>query len=232
MDDNFSTIVDTVRDARRIYDNIRKAVGYVFAIHIPIALASLLGPLLGIAPSALLLLPLHVVLLELLIDPTCSIVLERQAAEADIMLRAPRKRDQKLLDTRTLIRSVLQGLTIFIAAFGSYYIALSSGAAAEVARAMGLAVLILSNLFLVQVNASVHTSALHTARALLRDKVMWAVDIGTLALLMIILYTPLSSVLKLSALSPVQLAIAVASSFAAVFWYEIVKALRRRRARL
>ena len=59
MDDNFTTIVDTVRDGRRIFDNIRKAVGYVFTIHIPIAFASLLAPLLGIAPPALLLLPLH-----------------------------------------------------------------------------------------------------------------------------------------------------------------------------
>lgn len=63
-DDNFSTVVDTIKDGRRIYDNIRKAVGYVFTIHIPIAFASLFAPLLGISPSSLLLLPLHVVLLE------------------------------------------------------------------------------------------------------------------------------------------------------------------------
>lgn len=68
MDDNFTTIVETVKDGRRIYDNIRKAVGYVFTIHIPIAFASLLAPMLGIAPTALLLLPLHVVLLELIKD--------------------------------------------------------------------------------------------------------------------------------------------------------------------
>jgi Ca2+-transporting ATPase len=232
MDDNFSTIVDTVRDARRIYDNIRKAVGYVFAIHIPIALASLLGPLLKIAPSELLLLPLHVVLLELLIDPTCSIVLERQAAEADIMQRPPRGRDEKLLDGHTLTRSILQGLMLFIAAFGAYYFTLISGAAAETARAMGLAVLMLSNLLLVQVNASCHTSVVHTARILLHDKVMWAVNLGTLMLLIVILYTPLSTVLKLSALSGAQLIIVLALSFAAVFWYEIVKAFSRHKARL
>lgn len=74
MDDNFSTIVDTIRDGRRIYDNIRKAVGYVFTIHIPIALSSLLAPMLGITAPTLMLLPLHVMLLELIIDPTCSIV--------------------------------------------------------------------------------------------------------------------------------------------------------------
>ena len=84
MDDNFTTIVETARDGRRIYDNIRKAVGYVFTIHIPIALASLLSPFLGISPAAGLLLPLHIVLLELIIDPTCSVILERQPAEAAV----------------------------------------------------------------------------------------------------------------------------------------------------
>jgi len=69
LDDNFSTIVDTIKDGRRIYDNIRKAVGYVFTIHIPIAFAALFAPLMGISPGSLLLLPLHVVLLELVIGP-------------------------------------------------------------------------------------------------------------------------------------------------------------------
>ncbi len=75
LDDQFSTIVQTVRDGRRIYGNIRRAVGYVFAIHIPIALSALLAPMLGIASASIFLLPLHVVLLELMIDPTCSVVL-------------------------------------------------------------------------------------------------------------------------------------------------------------
>ena len=94
LDDNFSTIVDTVKDGRRIYDNIRKAIGYVFVIHMPIAFASLLAPLLGISASSLLLLPVHVVLLELLIDPTCSIVLERQPAEMKTIRRG-RKRTRR-----------------------------------------------------------------------------------------------------------------------------------------
>ncbi len=120
MDDNFTTIVETVRDGRRIYDNIRKAVGYVFTIHIPIAAASLLAPLLGIEPAALMLLPLHVVLLEVLIDPTCSIVLERQPAEEDVMDRAPRDPKEKLLTGRMLGKSVLQGIFVFAASFGAY----------------------------------------------------------------------------------------------------------------
>lgn len=137
MDDNFTTIVETVRDGRRIYDNIRKAVGYVFTIHIPIAFASLLAPFLGIAPAALLLLPLHVVLLEVLIDPTCSIVLERQPAEEDIMDRAPRDPKEQLLTGRLLGKSVLQGIFVFAASFGAYFLTLSGDPVnAPAARAM------------------------------------------------------------------------------------------------
>ena len=80
----------------------------MFTIHIPIALASLLAPILGVEPDALMLLPLHVVLLELLIDPTCSIVLERQPAESDIMERKPRDPKEKLLNMQTLLKSVIQ----------------------------------------------------------------------------------------------------------------------------
>ena len=155
LDDNFSTIVDTIKDGRRIYDNIRKAVGYVFTIHIPIALSSLLAPMLGIAPAGLFLLPLHVVLLELIIDPTCSIVLERQPAEENIMARKPRDPKGKILTAGVLLKSVLQGLMIFAASFGVYLITMAGNEQnAPVARAMGLAVIMLANLLLVQVNSS------------------------------------------------------------------------------
>lgn len=224
MDDNFTTIVETVKDGRRIYDNIRKAVGYVFTIHIPIALASLLAPFLGIAPGALLLLPLHVVLLEVLIDPTCSIVLERQPAETDIMSRPPRRPDARLLTGRLLCKSIFQGLVLFAASFGAYYITLSKGQDQSLtARSMGLAVIMLGNLFLVQVNSSDRDFALQSVRRLLRDKVMWAVNLGTLLLLALILYTPVSGYLKLAPLSLSKLLTALGLAAAGVLWYELVK---------
>lgn len=231
MDDNFHTIVETVHDGRRIYDNIRRAVGYVFSIHIPIAFSSLLAPLLGIAPAAMFLLPLHVVLLEILIDPTCSIVLERQPAEENIMERPPRARDEKLLSGRLLIKSAVQGFAVFAAAFGAYFVTLAGlKANAPAARAMGLAVIIFANLFLVAVNSSDRDPALHSMKRLIKDKVMWAVGIGTPALLCAVLYTPLASLLKLDALSPARLGTALALAAASVAWYEIVKAAKRRAA--
>lgn len=227
MDDNFTTIVETVRDGRRIYDNIRKAVGYVFTIHIPVAAASLLAPFLGIAPTALLLLPLHVVLLEVLIDPTCSIVLERQPAERDLMERAPRDPQEKLLTIGLLGKSVLQGIFIFAASFGSYYAMLAGDSAnAPVARAMGLSVIMLANLFLVQVNSSDRDFAINSAKRLFKDSVMWAVNLGTLALLWIILYTPISVYLKLAPLSTKQVLAALGLAAVSVLWYEFVKLIK------
>ncbi|KAF5076612.1 Calcium-transporting ATPase [anaerobic digester metagenome] len=228
LDDNFTTIVETIKDGRRIYDNIRKAVGYVFTIHIPIAFSSLLAPMLGIAPGGLLLLPLHVVLLELLIDPTCSIVLERQPAEKDIMDRRPRNPKGKLVTSRILAKSVLQGLVIFAVSFGVYYTMLDGNADnAPIARAMGLAIIMLSNLFLVQVNSSDHDFAIQSAMRIVKDKVMWAANLGTLAMLGIILYSPLNTFLKFAPLSAPLFFTAVGIAAISVLWYEIVKLVKK-----
>jgi Ca2+-transporting ATPase len=227
LDDNFSTIVDTIKDGRRIYDNIRKAVGYVFTIHIPIAFASLIAPLLGINPASLLLLPLHVVLLELVIDPTCSIVLERQPAESDIMDKAPRNPNEKLLTARTLLKSIIQGIVIFGASFGTYVSFLDLYPNnAPLARAMGLTIILLANLLLVQVNSSNSEYAFKSFTKLMKDKVMWAVSIGTIVGLFLILYTRLNSILKLAPLSINQLLLAILISFISVGWYEIVKVIK------
>ena len=228
LDDNFSTIVETIRDGRRIHDNIRKAVGYVFIIHIPIALASLMGPFLGIDPASLFLLPLHVVLLELVIDPTCSIVLERQPAEPDIMERPPRSKGEKLLSLPLLSRSLLQGLAVFAASFGTYYLfLLGDPGNAPLARAMGLAILILSNVLLVQVIRSDKEPAFRTFGRQLKDPVMWIVVLGSLGGLLVMLYTPLNQFLKLAPPNPMQLFLAAGISAAAVLWIEVVKVVRK-----
>ena len=228
LDDNFSTIVETIRDGRRIYDNIKKAVGYVFTIHIPIAFASLLAPMLGVNPSSLLLLPLHVVLLELVIDPTCSIVLERQPAERDIMERPPRDPNGTILSAKGLTKSLLQGLAVFAASFGTYFSVLQMDPQnnVSVARAMGLAIIFLSNILLVQVNSSNTDFVFQSIKRLVRDRVMWAITLGTLLGLCLILYTPVSGFLKLAPLNGLQLSIVIGVSLAAGLWLELVKLAR------
>ena len=225
LDDNFSTIVDTVKDGRRIYDNIRKAIGYVFVIHIPIAFASLLAPLLGISASSLLLLPVHVVLLELLIDPTCSIVLERQPAESDIMNRKPRDPREGILTSKVLVKSIIQGLVLFVASFGTYYYYLDLGI--ELARSMGLAIIMISNLLLVQVNSSNSELAYKSIIKLRKDKVMWSVAIGTIVGLAIILYTPLSGFLGLVPLGTSEILKVCGISLVSILWYEVVKLFKK-----
>lgn len=230
MDDNFTTIVETVKDGRRIYDNIRKAVGYIFTIHIPIAFSALLAPLLGIDPIALMMLPLHVVLLELIIDPTCSIILERQPAERNIMDRPPRNPKEKLVNVTILTKSILQGIVVFAASFATYFYMLDgSDVNAPMARAMGLSVIILANLLLVQVISSERDSVFCSARRLMKDKVMWMAFGGTLLMLLIILYSPLNSFLKLAPLSLPQLLTVILIAAVAVLWYEPVKLIKRMR---
>lgn len=224
MDDNFSTIIDTIKDGRRIYDNIRKAIGYVFTIHIPIAFSSLLAPLLGIDPSNLFLLPLHVVLLELIIDPTCSIVLERQPAERDIMNRAPRDPNENILTSKLLLKSILQGVVILLASFGTYYYTLLNNPTnAPLARSMALSIIVFSNLLLVNVNSSNTDFVLKSIRQLIKDKVMILINLGTIVGLALILYSPLNGFLKLTPLNTQQLLYVIAVAFAAVLWYELVK---------
>ncbi len=228
LDDNFSTIVDTVKDGRRIYDNIKKAVGYVFSIHIPIAFASLFAPLLGINAGDLLLLPVHVVLLELIIDPTCSIVLERQTAERDIMKRKPRNSNENIINSKGLIKSVIQGIAIFTASFGIYYVCLGNDAGnSEVARTMGLLTIFISNIILVQVNSSDTDFAYRSFIVNIKDHVMWMVNIGTILGILLIIYTPISRFLKLTALSIQQLMVVIIVSTIAVMWYEIIKVFKK-----
>jgi Ca2+-transporting ATPase len=224
LDDNFNTIVETVKDGRRIYDNIRKAVGYVMTIHIPIVLASLLAPLLGIAPMAYMLLPLQVVLLEVIIDPTCSIVLERQPAEANIMERLPRNINENLLTKGLLGKSLLQGFCIFAVSFGAYYFTLAGDAANSlVARTVGLTIIVLANQFLVLVNSSTTMSAYQSCKLLADDKIMWAINTTILLLLAVIIYSPVAAFFKLAPLSVQQLLLAIVLAAISVFWYELVK---------
>ncbi len=227
LDDNFSTIVDTIKDGRRIYDNIRKAIGYVFTIHIPIALASLFAPLLKIEPALLMFLPLHIVLLELVIDPTCSIVLERQPAEKDIMERPPRKTNEKILNFYILAKSFIQGLVIFATSFGTYFaITISNPENQYLARTMGLCIILLSNIFLVQVNSSNSDFFFVSFNRLKKDRVMWIANGAIIFGLLIMLYTPLSALLKLTPLSFSQLALVAIIAFASVMWFEIVKLVK------
>jgi Ca2+-transporting ATPase len=144
MDDQLNTVVNAIHDGRRIFDNIQKGVSYVFGIHVYIILIALTIPLMGL-PA--LLLPIHIILLELVIDPTCSLVLEAMPAEADTMQRKPRDPKQPLIARRSYLKIVLKGFCIFFITAATYLLAMHYGQTTEVARTLGFSVILWSNLF-------------------------------------------------------------------------------------
>ena len=231
LDDNLQTILDSVKDGRRIYQNILKAVGYVLAIHIPIALISLTAPLLQIPKDALMLLPLHIVLLELVMDPTCSVALERQPAEENIMRKPPRKPTAKLLSAGLFIKSMVQGLVIFAVSFISYLYLWRSGASAELARTFGYSILVLSNIFLVLVNCSDREAFLPMVKKLRKERGIWLLNIIILLELVIIIYTPAAGLLQFTPLSLPLVVAAFLLAFLSVIWFEAVKWFIRRKGK-
>ena len=226
LDDNFNTILDTIKDGRRIYHNIQKTIAYVLAFHIPIALICLITPLLGIGPESLLLMPLHIVLLELVMNPTVSISLERQPAEPGIMKRAPRSPNMSLITGHTFIKSILQGGMIFLASFLLYYGMMNQGHSVATARTCGFVVLVLSSILLVLVNCSEAETIITIIRRLRNEKGIWITNLVLLLGLFLLIYTPLHNKFGFVPLGRSNILISVVLSIAAVVWYDIVKIFR------
>ncbi len=158
-DDNFASIVEAIRQGRRIFDNIRKASTYVLAIHLPIAGLTLIPVLLG---WPLILLPFHVACLHMLIDPSCSTVLEAEPASADQMQRPPRDPAQHILNRDTALWGLLQGSIALLACLGLFALAWLREADAESARGLCFAGLLLLNVALVMSNRARHRSLLQS----------------------------------------------------------------------
>ena len=201
LDDNFSTIVQTIRDGRRIYDNIRKAVGYIFTIHIPIALISLLAPLLGIAPEYS---DAAAFACGAFGADDRSDLLHRTGAPAGRRRisceRPPRKPDEKLLNIRKTggrrASRRAQPCSLRHSAHIFCLFALRPAANAALARTMGISIMLICNVLLVLGEQLGQRICLPVGPLKLwrKDRVMWAVMLGTLAVLLLIVYSPLSTV--------------------------------------
>ncbi|MCX6712638.1 MAG: HAD-IC family P-type ATPase, partial [Candidatus Vogelbacteria bacterium] len=131
LDDNFNSIVQAVRLGRRIYDNIKKAMSYIVSVHVPIAGLALLPALFDLPP---IFYPIHIVFLEMIIDPSCTIVFEQEAEDDDIMDRPPRPAGSRLFSRPLVLASLVQGLVILAAIFSLYLYLLGSGTMVAEAR--------------------------------------------------------------------------------------------------
>lgn len=224
MDDNFTTIVKSVKDGRRVYDNIRKAMVYILIIHIPIAAMAMFAPLFNLPP---LLLPMHIMLLELIIDPTCSIVFEGEPAEANIMENPPRPPQEPLLTRSLTIKVVLQGIIMFLAAFMPFHYMIDLGISSEYARSFSLITFIVANVTLVLVNRS-NTELLYHLIKEKGSKVRLIVNSMALIMVFAIVYIPiLNSFFRTEKIGIYPLIIAIVLGFISTGWWEIVKITRK-----
>lgn len=185
LDDDFGSIVKTIRLGRRIYDNLRKAIEYIVAVHIPVAGLALLPLLLGLP---LILTPIHIAFLEMVIDPACSVVFEAEEEEADVMQRPPRDPASSLLLPRRILWAALQGLIALAILAGVFISAAHSGMPEADLRALIFTSLVLINIGLILVNRSFNASLF---KAFLRpNRSLWILLGSVLALLATALFWP------------------------------------------
>jgi Ca2+-transporting ATPase len=219
LDDNFSSIVHAVRLGRRIFDNLRKAIAYTLASHLPIIGLTLIPVALK---WPLVLLPFHVAFLHLIIDPACSIVLEAEGEEPTVMQHPPRAAREPLLGGQTFAVSILQGLSVLAVVVGVFAAAHYSGRADGEARALTFATLVLSNLALIFTNRSWRRTIFGTLRC--ANPALWWVVGGTMAFLGLVIFVPYSRALfRFSALHSHDFAICLGAAILSIVWFEVFK---------
>lgn len=225
LDDDFSSIVEAVKMGRRIFDNLKKAMAYIISIHTPIALLSLAPVILKW--KELIILPVHIVFLELIIDPACSIVFEAEPAEKDIMLRRPRNPKELLFGRKTLILSVLQGIFAFVIVMSVFYIAISLEQSTDEARALAFSTLIISNVCLILTNRNWSVTILSSIRTF--NKALFWVIGGAILFLTIAVYVPfMQKLFHFAAIHPIDIAIALTAGLLSIVWFEVLKFTKKK----
>ncbi len=221
LDDDFSSIVKAVRMGRRIFDNLKNAMAYILAIHVPIAGLSFLPVLLG---WPLILGPVHIAFLELIIDPSCSIVFEAEEEDAGIMRRRPRSSTESLFQRRFIGLSVLQGAGMLAISLAIFAVALSRGQGEADARALTFTALVLMNLALIATDRSRSLSFWESLRK--PNAAMWWVTGSALVLLAMVLYVPwLRTLFHFSTLHPDDIVLCLGAGIAGGAWFQMLKRL-------
>jgi P-type Ca2+ transporter type 2C len=221
LDDNFASIVHAVKMGRRIFDNLQKAMIYIMAIHIPLVGLSIFPMLTPNLP--LMLLPVLMALMELIIDPACSIVFEMEAAEKDIMQKPPRRLKERFFSWRKMIIALAQGTGVFIAIAALYALGLWWKYDEKTLRSMVFTALMIANLSLILTNRTLKRTILES---LFRDHnptVKWLIG-GVLSFIFLILYVPIISPLfRVTPLNILDFLIAVLVGMISIAWFEIFK---------
>ena len=223
LDEDFSRIITAVRLGRRIFDNLRKVIIYIAAMHVPIAALAFLPLVFGLPPAVF---PLHVVILEMIIDSMCSIAFEDTPEEPDIMRRPPRPRLQAVAGVPQVMLGLVQGGLLAAAAVGIYALALFWGAHEDVARAMTIVTTVTGNIALVRVNATHDPALLRPGRAV--QSSYWLIAaVAAAVVAAALLVPPLRELFHFGLPTPGQLAMAVGAGFAAAILADVLKFIPR-----
>jgi len=227
VNDDLGSMVEAVRQGRRIYQNLKKAVAYIVSIHIPIILTVGI-PLLADWKIANLFTPIHVIFLELVMGPTCSIAFENEPAEANQMRQPPRPFGATFLAGAELWRSITQGLGIALAVLSVYFIAMQQGEPEAVVRTLVFTTLVLSNILLTLVNRSFTQSVFATLRV--PNRLLWLMLGLTFALLLMTLFVaPARALFGFAPVSALAFGWCVLAALVGVGWIEGYKVILRLR---
>jgi Ca2+-transporting ATPase len=227
-DDDFASIAGGIRQGRGIFDNLRKAMAYIIAVHVPIVGMSLIP--VFVVEWPLVLLPALIAFIELIIDPACSIVFEAEQADPDIMEQSPRGLGEPLFGARVLTIAVVQGLSALAAVLAVYLWAVFDGRPDEVVRSVTFATLVIGNLALILVNRSWRLPIWRTFRERRNRTLKWIL-LGATGLLAALLLVPaFRDAFGLGPLEPLDWVVAMIAGFAGVAWFEVAKAVAACRA--
>lgn len=226
LDDNFSSIVAAVQLGRKIFDNLKKAMAYIVSVHIPIAGISLIPVFLGW--KEMVLMPVHIVFLELIIDPACSVVFESEPAEPDIMQRKPRDPRERLFGKRTLAISAAQGIVAFIIVAVLFEASLVLNQPMNEARTIAFITLIVSNLCLILTNRSWSRSIISSLKVY-NPALPWVISGAVIFLILAIGTSPLQRIFHFAPLHALTFIFAAAAGVASIAWFEVLKLISRDR---
>jgi P-type Ca2+ transporter type 2C len=219
LNDDFLSIVAAVRLGRRIFENLKKAISYIFSVHIPIAGLALFPVLFNLP---LVLLPAHIAFLELIIDPACSTVFEAEPEEKNIMKRPPRNMQERLFGKKSVTLSLLQGLSMLAGVVIVLLYALNLGKGEDEARTLTFATLVIANLTLIVANLSWSQSIIKTL--LSENKALKIVLVGALSGLLLVLYVPfLRDLFRFSLLHSDDLLIVLVVGVLSIAWLRLLK---------
>ena len=225
-DDDFASIVGGIRQGRGIFDNLRKAMAYIIAVHVPIVGMSIVP--LFVRDWPLVLLPVQIAFLELIIDPACSVVFEAEEIDTKIMDRPPRPAGNAMFDRRVLTIAILQGLSVLAAVVAVYLWSVLGDRPDDAVRSITFATLVLSNLGLILVNRSWRLSIRRTFVERSNPTLKWILA-GSLVLLTLVLSVRgVRNAFSLGSISFADALVALMASVAGVAWFEVYKVVSAR----